>query len=50
MAEVLPAAALSQVMAAAFNSSVHVSAGDWVVLVAWAVLAPLAAARWFRWE
>ncbi len=50
VAEVLPAAPLSQVMAAAFNASVHVSTGDWVVLVAWAVLAPLAAARWFRWE
>ena len=24
--------------------------GQLVVLVAWAVLAPLAAARWFRWE
>ena len=50
VAELLPPPALSQVMSAAFRSSVHVSAGDWVVLVAWAVLAPLAAARWFRWE
>jgi ABC-2 type transport system permease protein len=50
VAEVLPAAPLSQIMAAAFNSSAHASAGDWAVLVGWAVLAPLAAARWFRWE
>jgi hypothetical protein len=24
--------------------------GELMVLLAWAVLAPLAAARWFRWE
>jgi ABC-2 type transport system permease protein len=50
VADLLPAGALSQVMSAAFRSSVHVSAGNWFVLVAWAVLAPVAAARWFRWE
>jgi ABC-2 type transport system permease protein len=50
LADLLPAGALSQVMAAAFNASAHVSAGDWIVLVLWAVAAPLAAARFFRWE
>lgn len=50
VADLLPAAGLSQVMAAAFTASVHVSAGSWVVLVAWAIGAPLAAARFFRWE
>ncbi len=50
VADLLPAGALSQVMAAAFRSSVHVSTQNWIVLIAWAVAAPLAAARWFRWE
>ena len=50
LAELLPAAPLSQVMAAAFDSSVSVTAKSWVVLVAWAVAAPVAAARFFRWE
>jgi ABC-2 type transport system permease protein len=50
LADLLPAAPLSQVMAAAFNSAVHVSTGNWIVLLVWAVAAPLAAARYFRWE
>ena len=50
VAELLPAAPLSQVMAAAFDSSVTVSTKSWIVLVAWAVAAPVAAARLFRWE
>ncbi len=50
VAQLLPAAPLSQVMSAAFNAQVTVTAESWIVLVAWAVLAPLAAARWFRWE
>jgi ABC-2 type transport system permease protein len=50
VAELLPAAPLSQVMAAAFNSQVTVTTKSWIVLVAWAVAAPVAAARLFRWE
>ena len=50
VAELLPAAALSKAMNAAFTAGAPVHAGQWLVLGVWAVLAPLAAARWFRWE
>lgn len=50
VAELLPAAALSQVMAAAFTSGVTTVTRDWVVLIVWALAAPAMAARWFRWE
>jgi ABC-2 type transport system permease protein len=50
VAELLPAAPLARVMQAAFDSSVSVRMHDWIVLVAWAVGAPLAAAHLFRWE
>jgi ABC-2 type transport system permease protein len=50
VAELLPAAPLSQVMGAAFNSAITVTTKSWIVLIAWGVAAPLAAARLFRWE
>ena len=50
VARLLPAAALSQVMTAAFTAGATVGVESWVVLVVWAVAAPLAAARFFRWE
>jgi ABC-2 type transport system permease protein len=50
VAELLPAAPLARVMQAAFDSSVSARPHDWIVLVVWAVAAPLAAARLFRWE
>lgn len=50
VAELLPAAALSQTMTAAFDAGTSVGAKAWIVLVVWAVAAPLAAARFFRWE
>jgi ABC-2 type transport system permease protein len=50
VARLLPAAALSDAMHGAFDAAAHVPARAWVVLVAWAVLAPLAAAVTFRWE
>jgi ABC-2 type transport system permease protein len=50
IAELLPAAALSRAMAAAFRSGAPAHAGQWIVLGVWAVAAPLAAALLFRWE
>ena len=49
VARALPAAALSDVLHAA-STAAAVPGGAWVVLVAWAVAAPLAAAVTFRWE
>lgn len=45
----LPAAALADALHAAFAGAV-VPGRAWLVLAAWAVAAPLAAARCFRWE
>ena len=45
----LPAASLSDVLHAATTAG-HVPGRAWVVLAAWAVAAPLAAAATFRWE
>ena len=50
VAELLPAAALSQVMNAAFTAGAHAGAKAWIVLFVWAVAAPVAAALTFRWE
>lgn len=49
VAQVLPAGALSDAMRAALTG-VGVPGRAWVVLVIWAIAAPLAAARFFRWE
>ena len=49
VAELLPAAALSEIFHAAFAGS-STATQPWLVLVAWAIAAPLAAARLFRWE
>lgn len=49
VSRMLPAAALSDVLHAAFSAA-PVPGQAWVVLVAWAVAAPAAAAAWFRWE
>ena len=49
IAEVLPAAALSSIFHSAFSGEA-MGAKPWAVLVVWAVAAPLAAARLFRWE
>lgn len=48
-AGLLPVAALAQLVRAGASGG-HGDAGAWIVLAAWAVAAPLAAARWFRWE
>lgn len=50
VAELLPAAALTETIDGALTDGAEASAQAWAVLVAWAVLAPTAAARWFRWE
>jgi ABC-2 type transport system permease protein len=49
-AKALPAAALSETVRAALTPGRSFPTGELVVLLVWAVAAPLAAARWFRWE
>ncbi|MFN8017537.1 MAG: ABC transporter permease [Acidimicrobiales bacterium] len=49
LAKLLPSTALAEVFHQALNGR-SVGAQPLVVLAVWAVAAPLAAARWFRWE
>jgi ABC-2 type transport system permease protein len=46
----LPAAALSETLRGVLDRGASFPVGEFVVLVIWAIAAPLAAARWFRWE
>ena len=48
-AKLLPAAALSETVRAVLTAQPF-PVGEFVVLIAWAVAAPLLAARYFRWE
>jgi len=50
IAELLPSGALTQVLVGTLNAGRTVPVHAWIVLVAWAVFAPLAAATTFRWE
>ena len=50
VAKLLPAAALSETVRAVLTPGKSFPVGELVVLLVWAVAAPLAAARWFRWE
>ncbi len=50
LATVLPAAALSDALRASLGDGLAVPGRAWVVLLAWAVAAPVAAAATFRWE
>ncbi len=50
VAKVLPAAPLAETVRAVLGHPTHVPVGYLAVLIAWAVLAPLAAVGWFRWE
>ncbi len=49
-ARVLPAAALSDALHGAFGFGGGIPAEAWIVLVAWGLAAPVAAAFLFRWE
>jgi ABC-2 type transport system permease protein len=49
VAKLLPAAALSETVRAVLTADAF-PVGEFAVLLAWAVAAPLLAARWFRWE
>jgi ABC-2 type transport system permease protein len=49
-ARLLPSAALTEALTGAVASPVEVPGRAWLVLLAWAVVAPALAARWFRWE
>ncbi len=49
LAGALPAAALSETVRAVLAGRAF-PVGELMVLLAWAILAPLAAAHWFRWE
>lgn len=50
VAKALPASALADALHATLGRGAAVSGRDWVVLVIWAVAAPLAAGLTFRWE
>ncbi|MDQ1519265.1 MAG: type transport system permease protein, partial [Actinomycetota bacterium] len=50
VAKALPAAALSESLRGVLDAGRHFASGELVVLVLWAVAAPLAAAKFFRWE
>jgi ABC-2 type transport system permease protein len=50
VAKLLPAAALSETVRAVLTPGRSFPVGELVVLLVWAVAAPVAAARWFRWE
>lgn len=49
-ARLLPAAALSDALHPALGQGAGVPLGAWIVLLVWAVAAPVAAAVTFRWE
>jgi ABC-2 type transport system permease protein len=48
-AQLLPTAAFVEILRAGVGDG-EASTRAWVVLAIWAIAAPLAAARWFRWE
>jgi ABC-2 type transport system permease protein len=49
-ARVLPSSALSEVLRDALSGGVANPGVAWAVLAAWALVLPVATARWFRWE
>jgi ABC-2 type transport system permease protein len=50
IAKALPAAALSETLRSVLEPARTFATGEFVVLVIWAIAAPVAAARCFRWE
>jgi len=50
VAELLPSAALAQALVGTLSAGQSVPDKAWIVLAAWAVAAPVLAARLFRWE
>jgi ABC-2 type transport system permease protein len=50
IAKVLPAAALADALHGALGRGTAVTGHDWLVLIVWAVAAPVAAGLTFRWE
>lgn len=50
IAKVLPASALADALHGTLGHGTAVTARDWMVLVAWAVAAPIVAGLTFRWE
>lgn len=50
VAKLLPAAALSQILHRALGTGGIFPLGSWIVLGAWALVAPLVAAATFKWE
>jgi ABC-2 type transport system permease protein len=50
LARALPSTALAALLRGALTSGLGTAGWAWAVLVAWAVAAPLAAARTFRWQ
>ena len=50
VSEVLPASALADALHGTLGQGTAATARDWIVLVAWAVAAPVVAGLTFRWE
>lgn len=50
VAELLPTAALADILTGSLASPVDVPGRAWLVLAVWAIVTPILAARWFRWE
>lgn len=50
VSKALPSTALAEAVRGAVTAGLDVPGRAWVVLVAWALVGPVAATRWFRWE
>jgi ABC-2 type transport system permease protein len=50
ISRLLPSTALAEIVHGALEATTAVPARAWAVLAVWAIAAPVAAARWFRWE